>query len=640
MKSKKISVIVPCYNVERFIKKCLESLVNQTYKNLEIICIDDCSTDNTLKILKEYEKKYSNIVIYRNEKNSGLSFTRNAGLEKASGDYIGFIDSDDYVDKSFYKKLMSSIIKNNSEVAVSDIKIVYDDTKEERLSRCYTGNKFNLLSVINNGLAASACNKLFSRRIIEMYKFEVGKVNEDIAVVIPALVNSKKISYASDTYYYYIQRSGSIQNSGFSDKRFDIFDGISTTLERIKKCRKYDDIKDALLYNQIIVLLIYVIPEIDDKTRRRYVLKRFNELSSKYNIRQNHYFWMFLEQCGKKHKMFYKLLFKFVCEGHYKAANDLISLYQKAKEEKRKKSVIKKKCTLKDIENAAKKQQSLKAPDVKVSVIIPNYNYARFMYDRFYSILNQNYKLHEIIFLDDKSSDDSIKMFEEIKSKIEKYVKIKFKYNKENSGSPFKQWERGFDMVSGDYVWIAEADDYCEPTLISRLIKPINRNKNIRISYADTAFINAEGSIILKTIKPEIDIQKTGHWSRSYVNDGQKELLKYSYLNNTIANVSSCIIKNDNYKSTFELAGKFRQAGDWLMYVDIMTKGSIAYINAPINYYRIHGNNVSSTTKYEKHLEELKKIYKYYNDNYKLDDASNEKIKERIAFLKKVWKVK
>jgi len=639
MKQEKISVIVPCYNVENYVSKCLDSLINQTYKNLEIICVEDCATDNTLKILKEYTKKDSRIKLIKNKKNSGLSFSRNVGINNANGAYLGFIDSDDYVDKNFYENLYKSLKKENAEIAVCDMKVVYEDSKQEVINKCYNGDKFNLINVVNNGLAASACNKLFKKELFNDYLFEVGKVNEDIAVVIPALVHAKKISYAAGSFYYYIQRGGSIQNSGFSDKRFDIFYGVDTTLERIKDSKKYNELKDALIYNQIIVLLIYVLPKEKNKNRREELLKKYNELSQKYKIRQNRYFWQFLNSCGTKHKIYYKMLFKFVCEGQYKLANSLISIFDILYNIKHK-TVIENDIDLDRVIDMAKYQKSLNNNDIKISVVVPNYNYARFMYQRLYSILRQNYKIYELIILDDKSSDDSIKVIDQIVSKIKKYVNVKTIYNEKNSGSAFKQWKRGFEEATGDYVWIAEADDYCQSNLISNLVKPIKNNDNIMISYCDTAFIDTFGNISMKSINNEIDIQKTNHWKNNYVNNGLDEIYRYSFLNNTIANVSSCIIKNGDYSKFLRAAGKYKQAGDWLLYVEIMALGDIAYNHKALNYYRLHGNNVSSTMNHQKHLDELNKLYNYYAEKYILTKEHKKLIKERIKFLKKAWKLK
>lgn len=633
-----ITVVVPCYNVEKYVEKCIDSIINQTYKNLEIILVEDCSTDNTYEIIKKYLKKDKRIKIVKNEKNSGLSFSRNVGIKESTGKYIGFIDSDDYINEDFYMNLMTAMKKEKAEVSICDMKVVFEDTKVEHNSPCFINEKFSLENVVNSGLAASACNKLFNKELLSKYLFEVGKVNEDIAVVIPALVNAKKIAYAKDAYYYYVQHNGSIQNSRFSDKRFDIFYGVKTTLERIKDAKNYEELKQDLVYNQLIALFLFVIPKEKDRKRRRNIIKKYGELSKEYEIRKNRNLINFIDNCGTRHRLYYKALLKLTCTGHYILANDLMSVYD-ILYSILKKPAINTHLTLDDVIESAKYQASLKNNKTTLSVVVPNYNYARFMYQRIYSILSQNYKIDELIILDDKSSDESKKVIDEIESKIKDYVNIRTVYNKDNSGSAFKQWRKGFELAKSDYVWIAEADDYCEKNLIKKLMTPINKNQDIRISYSDTAFTDADGNIMLKTIKPEIDILKTGHWDSSYVNDGLDEIKNYTYLNNTIANVSSCIIKRDDYSEIFEEIGKYKQAGDWVFYLDVISRGKVAYIDKPLNYYRIHGNNVTSTTKKQKHFDELVQIHKLIEKKYGLDKEQKKQIDKRYKFLRKVWKL-
>ena len=633
-----ISIVVPCYNVEKYIDKCLESLVNQTYKNIEIIVVNDCSTDNTYNKLVEWKEKDERIKLINNEKNSGLSFSRNTGIKNATGKYIGFIDSDDYVNSVFYEDLMNAIERENASLAICDVKVVYESTNNEILSKCYNDDEFCLINVINSGLAASACNKLFEKELISKYEFEVGKVNEDIAVVIPALVNASKIAYASNAYYYYIQRNGSIQNSGFSDKRFDIFGGVETTLERISGCKDFEEIKDALVYNQLIVLLLYVIPKEKNKKRRKQVLRRYNELIRKYNIRQNHYYWSFLEQVGRKHSLYYRALVKSNCMGYYTISNNLISLYGFLYKLLIK-PVIKKKIELDDVIRMAKYQNNLKEQPMKVSVVVPNYNYARFIYQRLYSILYQDYKINEIIILDDCSSDNSRELIDDMISKIDKYINIRKIYNEKNSGSAFKQWQLGFEHANSDYVWIAEADDYCNNKMLSKIMKPIKKDNNIMLSYADTGFIDTFGNITTISIKNEIDIMKTGHWNKNFVNNGIDEIRNYSFLNCTIANVSSAIIKKGDYKDIFLECGNFKQAGDWLFYVSVMSKGKIAYYAKPLNYYRVHGSNVTSITKKQNHFNEIVRVHNYIEQKFGLNNYQKERINERYSFLKKAWKL-
>lgn len=635
----KISVIIPVYNTGHYVCKCLESILNQNYKNLELIIIEDCSTDNSREVLKKYEG-CQNVKIIYNHKNSGLSYCRNLGLKSATGEYISFIDSDDYVDANFYEKMLDSILKDKSEIAICDIKVVYEESNTSEISRAYVSNTNDMkYDIVNNGLAASACNKLFNKSVLSRYSFEEGKINEDIAVIIPTIIHAHKISYVENVYYYYIQHKSSIQNSRFSFKRFDIFDGVETTLERIKDVANYSEYKDVIVFNQLITLLLYVIPKEKNIKKRKEYLKEYCKRSQKYDIKMNHNYWNFYASCGKKHQIYFKLLFQSVSGGYYHIAN-LLMLFYAILSRFIKKSVINGNISCDKLVKLAWQQKKKRQDNIKISVIIPNYNYSRFLYERLYSVLYQKTKIHEIIILDDNSTDDSKSKIKEIVSKISPYIKTITYFNEQNSGSAFRQWKKGFEMASGNYIWIAEADDYCSRNLLKKLVIPIKKDSNIMISYADTAFIDAKGKVILKSIKPEIDIQKSGHWNKSYINSGLDEIKNYSFLNCTIANVSSCIIKNGEYVNYLKQSSEYKQAGDWIFYVNVMTHGKISYTNRVLNYYRVHGNNVSSTMKYDSHIKEIKKIYAYYNEKFKLTKNHKKREQERIDFLIKAWHLK
>jgi glycosyltransferase involved in cell wall biosynthesis len=304
------------------------------------------------------------------------------------------------------------------------------------------------------------------------------------------------------------------------------------------------------------------------------------------------------------------------------------------------KPVVKKGITFNDLIECAKKQKNMNDNNIKISVVVPNYNYEKFLVQRIYSILDQKVKIHELIILDDCSKDNSRDLIDIIYNKISKYINIKKVYNDSNSGSAFKQWEKGFNIATGDYVWMAEADDYCDKDLLKSIIKPLYKDSNIVISYSDTAFIDINGKIIIRTIKPEIDIMKTGHWDKSYINSGKDEIKNYTYLNCTIANVSSTLIKKENYDEFFKMSGEYKQAGDWLFYANVINKGKIAYYNKPLNYYRVHGNNVSSVMKKQAHIDEIKKIHKYFDKKFNLDKKQKNEIEKRYDFLNKAWNLK
>ena len=650
-----ISVIIPCYNVENYVEKAIESVINQTYKNIEIIVIDDCSTDNTYDVLCKLKEKHNGrFVLYKNEKNGGLAYTRNFGVKKSTGEYVGFIDSDDYIDNNYYEKLVEKMISEDADLVVNDIQLVDEEGRFiSDVTKACEG-EITKVNLINNGLVASACNKLLRKDLIIEYPFLEGKINEDVASIIPVLVKSKKIAYAEGIVYYYVQRTGSIQNSTFSEKRFDMFDSIDVCLDRIKGCEDYEELKTIILFQQLLLLYIFVIVEIKGFCLRYRIIKKFIKLQEKHKIYQNDLFFGFYKSQRKALKRYYYILVKLMKFRASMLINVIIMFKQIFMNTRRRTSgmrnrikrffkrftgkiVIPKKLGMSDLISAAKKQKNMEENQVKVSVIVPNYNYEKFMYERVFSILNQTVKVHEIIMLDDCSKDNSIELIDKIVDELKEYVDIYTVYNEENSGSAFKQWAKGFKLAKGDYVWIAEADDYCDSKMLENLIRPIQTNDNVRISYVDTSFVNGEGEIFLKTIKPEIDLMKTGHWDSDFVTNGIEEIKNYMFLNCTIANVSSCIIKKDDYKEVYEKIGNYRQAGDWLFYANVIAKGDIAFINKPMNFYRVHGENITSQMKKQKHLEEIKSIHNELTNTFGTNEYQIEKRKERYEFLTKVW---
>ncbi len=654
--NKLITVIIPCYNVKNYIEKCIESIENQTYKNIEIIAVDDCSNDGTLETLKTLEAKYNNLKVYKNEKNSGAAYSRNFALNKANGEFIGFVDSDDYIDENYYEELMKKQTQEDADVVVCDIELVYEDSKKPPiLVKACDKEEVSKFNIINNGLAASPCNKIFKTELIIKYPFLEGKINEDVASILPCLVYAKKVSYVENVKYFYLQRNNSVQNEQVTIKRLQMFDAIDMCFDRIGKSEEFEKYKDAILFHQVALLYMVIIPKQTDYNIRQEILDLFMEKQEKYELYRNPYINEFINEQPERERKYYKKVVSFLKTSDAKGANKTMknktkftqTLKDKIKNEKVKdiirmitrRTVIKRSIDLNDLERLAKKQAEKKQSDIKVSVVVPNYNYENFLLTRIYSILAQTEKIYELILLDDCSKDNSRKLIDEIVNRISPYINTKKVYNDENSGIAFKQWKKGFSLATGDYVWIAEADDCCQKTLLENLVKPIKQNKNIYISYADTAFINAWDKLILKTIKPEIDIMKTGHWDADFVDNGLEEIEKYTFLNCIIANVSSCIIKRDNYDDVFEKAITYKQAGDWLFYLLVMKKGDIAFCNKPLNYYRVHGNNVTSTTKKQRHFDEIVRVHGEVRKMIDIKPWHEKEIQKRYDFLKRVWKL-
>lgn len=209
-----ISVVVPVYNVEKFLPKCLNSIISQTYKNLEIIVIDDGSTDNCPKICDDYAKLDKRIKVIR-QKNAGLSEARNSGINNAMGKYIMFIDSDDYIDSNVVAMLRDSLLRNKTKIAICGRKYVFDDGKEFYRVKEKTERNFafkEALAEMNRYyyFDMSANGKLFDKELFKQIRFPVGKLSEDFFVMPKLLELSDSVSYISEPFYNYFQRKNSI----------------------------------------------------------------------------------------------------------------------------------------------------------------------------------------------------------------------------------------------------------------------------------------------------------------------------------------------------------------------------------------------------------------------------------------------
>lgn len=262
----------------------------------------------------------------------------------------------------------------------------------------------------------------------------------------------------------------------------------------------------------------------------------------------------------------------------------------------------------------------------KVSVVIPNYNYEQYIEKRIDSVLKQNYPIYELILLDDASKDNSVLLIQNKIEKIQKEypnLKVSFLPNKKNSGNVFKQWEKAFEVTTGDYIWIAEADDLCSPYFLNEVMKSF-QNPNVVLSYTESLAIDEQGEMFKKDLRDWIDISHSWHWNKTYILDGKKELQNYSFLNNTIPNVSGVVFKKEKkipFEKYLKKAQEFTLAGDWYFYSKVLMHGAIAYHEESLNYHRMHKNSVTTTTD---NFIQYKEIV-YIQDSIKKDVTLNNK---------------
>ena len=230
-----ISVIVPVYKVEKYLNKCVESIVNQTYKNLEILLVDDGSPDNCPQMCDEWTLKDSRIKVIH-KSNGGLSDARNCGIDAASGEFIGFVDSDDFIDETMYEKLYNLIIENDADLSICGIKTVDEDGVFTEDALCPLKNEvlnsydaMSCLNIKNGWYYVTAWNRLYNKGLFDGLRFDIGKIHEDEFFAHKVFYRCKKIVTTNEPLYYYFQRTESITKKKVTIKRFD---GVEAQYER------------------------------------------------------------------------------------------------------------------------------------------------------------------------------------------------------------------------------------------------------------------------------------------------------------------------------------------------------------------------------------------------------------------------
>ena len=290
----KVSVIVPVYNSEREVRDCLDSLVEQTEKDIEIIVIDDASTDNSPEIEAEYQKKYPNVKVYRNERNLGQSETRNRGIELAEGDYIAFLDSDDYVNPGMYEELYQAAVDNNMpELIVTGLSFVKGNEYRKKDLTFIGKQSTTIIHPMDNPdqvffESPSLCNKLFRKDTVKNYKFLDVSAWEDIAFSYSRFMEANTVISKPTANYFYrrdVSNGVSAKNFKENDKITDIFVVADELEEELKRNGKYPFFADQIRGLQIACCLQRV-DEVnnwqDEETKTNVKNMMFSTMLEKY----------------------------------------------------------------------------------------------------------------------------------------------------------------------------------------------------------------------------------------------------------------------------------------------------------------------------------------------------------------------
>jgi glycosyltransferase involved in cell wall biosynthesis len=244
-----------------------------------------------------------------------------------------------------------------------------------------------------------------------------------------------------------------------------------------------------------------------------------------------------------------------------------------------------------------------------VSVIVPNYNHSRYLPQRIESILGQTYQDFELILMDDCSTDDSLQILERYRG----HPKVSgILYNQTNSGSTFRQWNKGVAQARGDYIWIAESDDWAEPDFLQTLIAVLENNPEVGIAYAQSRIIDSDG----KQVCLWTEINNNPLFKNDFVLNGHTLLIEHMAFMNVIPNASAVVFRKKFFGSSSKNTTNYKLVGDWIFWINMLQLCKVAHVASPLNYFRTHSQNVrTATEKSGAYIIECCRVLEYFCEN-------------------------
>ena len=570
----KISVIIPIYNSENFIKECLTSLINQSFKNFEIIGINDGSTDNSLKILREFEEKDERIYL-KTQNNLGAGIARNVGMKMAKGEYLIFLDSDDIFNETMLEELYAKIKGNNLEIVIcnsnnfdtlNNKKNFYEKRYSFSDEQMMILNKnFSSLNIKNdffNLFIWWPWDKIFKKKFIENLgiEFQNLKSTNDLFFICSAVISSKKISYLDKIFINHrVNIKTSIENS--REKSWDNFYYALKELKNFIKAKGlYKRFKQDFI-NYVALFSIWHLETMNGKSFCFLYKKLRNEWWNEFGVSKRPQNYFYDRNIYIKLKIDIKI-------------NDTKIEYLNEK---------KKNCI------------------PKVSVIIPVYNAEKYLSNSLNSIINQTLKNIEIICINDGSFDNSLKILNYFKDIDNRIIII----NQKNKGVNFARNE-GLKIAKGEFVLFFDSDDFLIKDALEKLFELSVKNK-LEILYFNSKMIFDDKII-------ENDYPKNIHYkinSNNNFKNGNEIFLKYINENKWIFSPCSQFIKNSfllNNKISFLEGIKFND--------NLFSFNLISYINNVLEINEIYHLKMFHYKTFKK-TDKLLKILNDYIINIK-----------------------
>lgn len=255
-----VSIVVPIYNVEEYLPRCIDSIAVQSYKNIEIILVDDGSPDKCGEICDKYEAQDNRIKVIH-KSNGGLSSARNAGLEIASGNFIVFIDSDDWIDKNYIEVMYNDMISYNADIVVPAFCISYDSGKQHSGTIIKNLTEYSRKRALENFLfngyiTPCVASKMWKKELWNEIKCPEGKLFEDQFTTYKLIMIASKVVFDPSIYYYYFKREGSIGHSSFNDRTYDLLKAIKEEYEEITKV--FPELTSSLKVARVVWEMVFI----------------------------------------------------------------------------------------------------------------------------------------------------------------------------------------------------------------------------------------------------------------------------------------------------------------------------------------------------------------------------------------------
>ena len=433
----RISIIIPIYNVNKYLRECIDSIINQTLKTIEIICVNDGSTNNSLEIIKEYI--YDNRIIIINKNNSGYGDSMNQGLNIASGEYIGIVESDDFIDINMFENLYKLTKKGDIDIIRSNFYLYWEKNKKEALNFKILKNLYNKIFnpmelqnifLVQPSIWAGIYKKLFLIKNNIKFLTTPGASYQDTSFFYKTLYKANKIFCTKKAFYYYRQtNSNSSVNNNTLNKVIFAHIELNEIENFIKKDIKLYNKNQRYFNTKKIMTLLWNLNRVDKK-------KQYNKILYKeiYEI---------LKSDNYIHEQFNNFEINFL--NHLKNNG-----------EKRTSKIF---------------LYSPKEKNPQISVIIPIYNCEKYIKECLSSLIKQTFKNFEIICINDGSNDDTLKILKKFEAKDERIII----FNQNNSGPGIAR-NIGMKKSKGEYLIFLDSDDIFKKTMLEELYIKIKEN--------------------------------------------------------------------------------------------------------------------------------------------------------------------